>query len=118
MCILEDLVYGEVELFIEECRVWWEQWFSSIRAWKPTDVDLERLVLLRVSGIHCHACGFKLFKMVSETYGSFIKCDDITLSRLRMDKARILIKTNRQSLINKASLVIIDGVSFRLFLKE
>lgn len=30
LCRLEDLVYGETELFIEERRAWWEQWFSNI----------------------------------------------------------------------------------------
>lgn len=76
------------------------------------------MVWIRVSGIPCHACGLKLFKLVSESLGSFIRCDDQTLARLRMDTSRLLIKRNHQPWINVALNVAIDGTSFKLFLTE
>lgn len=53
--LLEDLIFGEVEIFIEERRRWWEQWFRSIRAWDPKYVYLDIFVWLWISGIPCHA---------------------------------------------------------------
>ncbi|XP_058759070.1 uncharacterized protein LOC131632317 [Vicia villosa] len=55
LCLLEDLVCGETELFVEEKKEWWSQWFSSIKPWDSADVDKERLTWLRLSGIPCHA---------------------------------------------------------------
>src|SRR3954470_16792978 len=81
--LLEDLIFGEVELFIEERRQWWEQWFSSIRALKSSDIDVERLVWVKVLGFPGHAWGLKLFKIISESYGAFIKCDEQTLALFR-----------------------------------
>lgn len=46
--LLEDLIYGEVEIFIEERKDWWGEWFSCIHAWKPSDIDSELLAWLKI----------------------------------------------------------------------
>lgn len=43
MCILEDLVLGEVEAFLVERKEWWKSLFSRIRPWELEDVAMERL---------------------------------------------------------------------------
>lgn len=53
--LLEDLIFGEVGIFIDERRKWWEQWLRSIRPWEPKNVDLEIFAWIRISGIPCHA---------------------------------------------------------------
>lgn len=55
ICLLEDLIGEDVGVFLEERRLWWEQWFDSIRPWEPTDVDKERMLWLKIYGVPCHA---------------------------------------------------------------
>ncbi|XP_058777078.1 uncharacterized protein LOC131651429 [Vicia villosa] len=118
LCVLEDLVFGEVEIFIEERRKWWEQWFKDIRPWKTTDTDKDRFSWIRVAGIPCHAWRLKLFRTLAERYGGFVKCDDKSISRVSMDEARILIQTSHQSLINEVVKMVVGGDSFSLLIME
>ncbi|XP_058726466.1 uncharacterized protein LOC131597816 [Vicia villosa] len=118
LCVLKDLVRGEVEALIEERRGWWENWFSSIRPWAPNDVDTERLTCLRIYGIPCNVWGEGFFKLVTETVGTFIKCEESTETRFRMDDARVCIKTGRRELINVSVKAVIDGVQFLISLRE
>lgn len=118
LCLLEDLIHGEVDIFIEERKDWWGQRFSSIRASNPSDIDSERLVWLKISGLPCHAWAIKLFKLISESYSAFIKCNDHIVSRLRMDDAKFLVNSRHEALINEECIVIVDGESYRCFWKE
>ncbi|XP_058775246.1 uncharacterized protein LOC131649501 [Vicia villosa] len=110
LCLLEDLVCGEVEALIEERRGWWENWFFSIRPWAPKDVDAERITCLRISGIPCNVWVERFFKVVAESVGTFIKCEETTKARIRMDEARVYFKTGRRELINESIKAVIDGV--------
>lgn len=118
LCLLEDLIHGEVELFIEERRAWWSQWFSNIDPWRPVDVDMERLRWIKAVGILYHAWGFKLFNLIIDAFRSFIRCDDQTISRVKIEEARFLVKTSIKSSINEACVIVVDGESFRCFLNE
>lgn len=118
LCILEDLVSGEVESFIEDRRGWWEQSLSIIRPWDPSDVDTDIILWLRITGISCHAWGDKLFKVLAEIRGMFIKCDEQTMTRYKMDEARVCIKTGWKEVINDKVKVFIDGVPFIIFMRE
>ncbi|CAI8587405.1 unnamed protein product [Vicia faba] len=43
LCMLEDLVEGDVANFIKERKKWWEQWFKMFGQWRLIDVDDERI---------------------------------------------------------------------------
>ncbi|XP_058775830.1 uncharacterized protein LOC131650116 [Vicia villosa] len=116
--ILEDLVLGKVEVFIDERRVWWEQWFSSIRPWAPNDMDSVRLLWLRISGTPCHAWGENFFKVLAESRGTFVKNDELTVARSSMEEARICIKSGWKEVINVTVKAVIDGVSFFVSMRE
>lgn len=118
MCILEDLVKGEVETFVEEKRSWWERWFHSLNSWKTGDVDMERMVWLRITGIPCYVWGLSFFSMLAELRGSLIKCDDQTMTKLNMEEARLCIKTSFKNLINDSICVNIDGEEFLISIRE
>lgn len=62
--------------------------------------------------------GSKSFQYHCRCFGTFIRCDDQTISRVRMDEARFLVKTNLKYFINEACIVVVDGESFRCFLTE
>lgn len=48
-CMLEDLIEGKVELFLEERKEWWGGMFKEIRRWTPEDVDHNRLTWVKCS---------------------------------------------------------------------
>lgn len=118
LCLLEDLVLGEVETFIEERRNWWEGLFKLIKPWNPGDIDEERMLWIKISRIPCHAWGVKLFKVIAERYGSYIRSDEQTITGSVMSEACILIKTKRMDLINETMNILIEDSCFILSVRE
>lgn len=90
--ILEDLVLGEVDNFVEERKCWWEKWFVSIQPWRPCDVDVDRFAWLCIRGVPCHMWNTNFFKILINNKGTFIKCDESTLAKFSMEEARVCIK--------------------------
>lgn len=39
LCLLEDLVEGEIEAFVEEGCDYLKQWFKEVKRWIKLDVD-------------------------------------------------------------------------------
>lgn len=112
LCILKDLVLGELEAFVKEKRSLWERWFFSLRPWNAKDVDTDRLTWLHIKGIPCHAWGLKFFNLIANVKGTFVECDEATLSRVSMEEARVCIQTSCKNLINDVAEVSIDGIMF------
>lgn len=112
MCLLEDLVIGEAEAFLAECKEWLRGHFSCIKLWEPEGVALEILVWIRIAKVPCHAWGDKLFKQIAGVYGGFIMSDEQTFNRVSMTEARILIIYKFLSLINEEIQIIVDGTRF------
>lgn len=81
-------------------------------------METERLQWLRIKGIPCHVRGTKFFSMLTESIGSFIKCDDITMTRLNMEEARVCIKSECKVLIYEEVNVSIEGKVFAIHMRE
>ncbi|XP_058783228.1 uncharacterized protein LOC131657894 [Vicia villosa] len=116
--LLEDLIEGEVELFVEERKSWWVQWFSSIKQWEPKDRDEERVTWLRVLGVPCHAWSEICFKQLVDTKGVFVRCDEGTVLKKRMDEAIICIRTKIRERLDDMVKLSIDGQLFVVSLLE
>lgn len=101
MCLLEDLVLGEVEAFLMDRNEWWLRYFSCIKPWEPEDVDSERMVWLKIAKVPCHYWGDKLFKQIARVYGGYIRSNEQTSNRVSMSEARILIIFKTMELINE-----------------
>lgn len=76
------------------------------------------MVWLKILGLPCYAWGIKLFKIISEPFDSFIKCDDSIITRVTMDEAKFLIKTSHRAQINEECIIIVYGVTYNCFLKD
>lgn len=94
MCLLEDLIEGEVDYFIKEKRSRWSYWFNSMRPWKDCNIVIDRVVWVRILGIPCQACGNRFFKSVVNKIASFIKSDESTTTKLHMDVEQISLRTS------------------------
>ncbi|PNX60582.1 hypothetical protein L195_g052003, partial [Trifolium pratense] len=96
LILLEGQEDGEMEALMEDAKDWLDQWFKEIRPWNPKDVDVARLVWLRIFGVPAHAWNDLFFEQVTKPWGTFLNTDDVTSKKLTMDVARILIRTSCQ----------------------
>ncbi|MCH95181.1 DUF4283 domain protein, partial [Trifolium medium] len=103
---------------MEDAREWLNQWFREIRPWNPKDVDVDRIVWLRVFGIPAHAWNDNFFALVSKPWGFFMNTDDATSKNLTMDVARILIRTSCQKVVDEFIDVKINAEIFHLRVVE
>lgn len=118
LCLLEDLEGNDVEVFIEEKKIWWEQWFLSIKPWHPHDVDTEILVWLMFMGVPCHDWGERLFKAIGNKIGFYVKSEEETLLKTRMDEARVCIRYWGMEMINSSFCIFVDGSKYMVHVVE
>ncbi|XP_058783455.1 uncharacterized protein LOC131658143 [Vicia villosa] len=118
MCILEDVEEGALEAMVVEESAWLDVWFKEVRKWKPDDIDGERITWLKVFGVPSVAWNKEFFGFISDQVGYLIHEDVSTASALRMDVARLKIRTDRPTLIQEGLKVQIKGKVFLLLLVE
>jgi hypothetical protein len=118
LALLEGQEEGEVEALMEDAKGWLDQWFSAIRPWKPQDVDLERIIWLRIFGIPVHAWNDDFFAQLTKPWGSFMHADNTTSKKITLDVARILIRTSCQIVIDEFVDVQVNGEIFHLRVLE
>ncbi|XP_058759365.1 uncharacterized protein LOC131632637 [Vicia villosa] len=118
ICLLEDLVGGDVETFTEERKSWWSQWFWSISPWKPRDIDTGRFAWLKVMGVPCHAWGEKCFSLLVGDRGKLVKSDEATMLKHRMAEAIVCILTESKERIEEKFNLSIEGQIFVISMFE
>jgi len=73
---------------------------------------------LRVYGTPVHAWNENFFRLCVTGIGRFIQADESTVSKARLDYARILVSTSQLEILNTTSKCVIDGRKFVLKLVE
>jgi len=92
--------------------------FNSVHKWSATDVKYERGAWLQVYGIPAHAWNDDFFRLCVMNSGRFIRVDDCTLEKARLDFARILISTPNIEIVNTTAELSIDGCVYVIKLVE
>jgi hypothetical protein len=92
--------------------------FNNIHRWSVTDIRYERGAWLRVYGAPAHAWNEDFFRLCVMETGRFIRTDECTVDKARMDFARILISTSHLEIVNKTSEFSIDGCLYVIKLVE
>ncbi|XP_058733329.1 uncharacterized protein LOC131604933 [Vicia villosa] len=118
LCMLEEMEEGVIQELLNDASSWWKQWFRSIRPWKETDIDKERILWIRVHGTPCHAWCSEFFQNVANGLGEFVCVDENTSSGDNMDIARIMIRVPFSFKLQETLKVSIDGVEHVLVLRE
>ncbi|GAU23839.1 hypothetical protein TSUD_380010 [Trifolium subterraneum] len=118
LTLLEGQEEGEVQALMDDANEWLNQWFRVIRPWNPKDVDMDRIVWLRVFGIPAHAWNDNFFAQISKPWGCFMNADDTTSKKLSMDVARLLIRTSCHKPVDEFIDVKINGELFHLRVVE
>ncbi|MCH89313.1 hypothetical protein A2U01_0010208, partial [Trifolium medium] len=101
LVLLEGQEEGEVEALVEDAKGWLYQWFRDVRPWSAKEIDLERIVWLRVYGIPAHAWNDIFFANITKPWCHFINADDVTIKKLSMDVARLMIRTTCQRVVDE-----------------
>lgn len=83
--------------------------FNNLHKWSDADAKYERGAWLRVYGVPIHAWNAEFFKLCVMDAGRFVRADECTVEKARLDFARILISTSNLEILNLNSDFIIDG---------
>jgi len=92
--------------------------FSDLHKWSSEDIIYERGAWIRIYGTPVHAWNECFFKICVSDSGRFIRADDCTVDRARLDYARVLISTTILEVVNSTFDVMIDGFNYVLKLVE
>lgn len=102
---------------LEEFDEWGAYWFDWLRPWRDIDVNYNIVIWTRWVGIPLHVWSTRFFSMVSAKFGMFIRLDESSENKSRLDFARVLISTGLNNL-NEVFEVRIDGKSFTICVTE
>jgi len=92
--------------------------FYVVHRWMPSDAIYERGTWVSIYGTPIHVWNTNFFKLCVSQCGRFIKADDCTVDRGRIDYARILISTPSVEVLNKSMVMLIDGSQCSIKLVE
>jgi hypothetical protein len=118
LTLLEGQDEGEVQALMEDAKGWLDQWFKEIRQWNPKEIDIERVVWLRIYGIPSHAWNDLFFDQLTKPWGVYMNADDGTMKRTTMDVARLMIRTTCQQPVDEFVDVKVNGELFHLRILE
>jgi len=92
--------------------------FANVHKWTLNDIQYERGAWLRLYGTPAHAWNEMFSKLCATTCGRFIKADECTVDKGRLDFARILILTSSLEIVNNSTELLIDGIRHTIKLVE
>ncbi|KAL8533560.1 hypothetical protein ACS0TY_009819 [Phlomoides rotata] len=116
--LIQNLTGKPYEILMKEWDDWFSHWFEWHRPWRPTDVSHKRLVWTRWYGVPSHAWNSKFFETVCVSLGPLVNIDEFTMSRKRLDVARIMLSVPYLKEINQVFLLNIDGIKFSIRVVE
>lgn len=93
-------------------------WFEELRPWDPGSVVCERMVWINVTRVPTHAFKENFFKTMAQMVGRFVKLDEKTREKSRLDVRSILISTRLPVVIHRSFKVKITEVIFTIRLME
>lgn len=94
-------------------------WFQDIRAWGTCCMSKESFIWINITGAPIHAWNIEFFKLLVSPVGTFIKVDQATHQKERLDVARVLVCSSSPTIINLVVRVNIDDTVFSLrFLED
>jgi hypothetical protein len=92
--------------------------FANIHRWSEPDAKYERGVWVRVYGVPIHAWNEKFFRLCVGDVGRFIRVDDCTVDKARLDYVRILVLTRQLKIVNTLTEFFIDEYKYEIMLVE
>jgi len=92
--------------------------FGNLHRWSTSNIKHERGAWVRLYGAPIHAWSADFFRLCVSNSGRFIRADDCTVDKARLDYAQILISTPSIEIVNTSSDFFIDGCKYVIKLVE
>jgi len=92
--------------------------FSNIHKWSAPDARYERRAWLRAYGVPIHTWNDDFFRLCVMGVGWFIRSDECTMDKARLDYAIILVTMHQIEIVNKTTDFFIDGCKYGIKLVE
>ncbi|WJX93169.1 hypothetical protein P8452_74729 [Trifolium repens] len=118
MVLLSSKTSQSIKEAVEAKLRWWEGWFRSILEWSPDLFSDRRSVWLRCRGIPLHAWDEQLFRMIADSFGSFIELDPSTANRSKLDFARVKISSSKMEFIDKVLNILVMEKEYQVWVVE
>jgi len=74
--------------------------FYNLHKWSMEDVQYERGAWLRIYGVPVQAWNVAFYKLCVMDIGRFVRVDECTEDKARLDFARVLISTPQIEIVN------------------
>jgi hypothetical protein len=118
MVLLSSKTSQSIKEAVEGNVTWWEGWFRSILEWSLDLFSDRRAVWLRCRGIPLHAWDEQLFRMIVDSFGSFIELDPSTVNRSKLDFARVKISSSKMEFIDKVINISVMEKEYQIWVVE
>lgn len=92
--------------------------FEELRPWDNKTVSRERFLWLKIQGLPVQAWEEVSFRTIAGMMGTYIRMDDDTTKKMRLDIARILISASSPETIFRNMTVKIDQHLFNIRISE
>ena len=92
--------------------------FSPLQRWTLAMMPSYHLTWLHIWGLPLLAWDAETFASIVSVCGELVELDGVTEDRLRVDIARVLVRTAEKPLIARKVSVMVDGVQYLLDLRE
>jgi hypothetical protein len=83
--------------------------FSHWTRWETAVIPFQRSAWVRIYGTPLHAWNDNFFKLCVMDCGRFLRSDNYTAEKERLDFARVLIATSAMAVIKKEEHLLVDG---------
>ncbi|WJX31250.1 hypothetical protein P8452_19697 [Trifolium repens] len=118
MVLLQCVCEGELEEVKKLNKQWWDHCFTKLIPWKPNLVSECRDIWIQVYGLPLHAWEENSFKKIAGRFGVFLDFDEATVAKLRLDVARIKLRTVRRGMIDTVLQLKVLGERFDVWVVE
>jgi hypothetical protein len=98
----------DVVPMLENAREFFNYLFSSWERWEDKGTPFHRGAWVRLYGIPLHAWNESFFKLCVFDCGRFLRADNYTLDKDRLDFARVLIATSSLEVVKRVERLMVD----------
>ena len=91
---------------------------SPLQRWTSALVPSYRLTWLRIWGVPLMVWDADTFASIVSACGELVEMDEVTEEKLRVDIARVLVRTSEKPLIAWTTSILVDGIQHSLDLRE
>ncbi|GAU22961.1 hypothetical protein TSUD_247050 [Trifolium subterraneum] len=107
--LLRSLSAVDVATIVDGAKEFFNLIFSNRVRWNNEVVSAQRGAWVRLYGIPLHAWNENFFKLCVLDCRRYMRADNCTVEKVRLDYARILIATSALEAVNSAEKLLIDG---------